>query len=78
MKGDLRALLDRLPAQQGRVLKMRYGIPCPDASEDGEPMSLTAIGRVLGISRDRVRNIERDGLANLRRISDAVEAYVVG
>ena len=76
MKGDLRALLERLPVQQCRVLKMRYGIPCPDTPEDGEPMSLTAIGRVMGISRDRVRNIERDALANLRRISDAVEAYV--
>ena len=78
MKGDLRALLERLPVQQCRVLKMRYGIPCADTPEDGEPMSLTAIGRVLGISRDRVRNIERDALANLRRISDAVEAYVAG
>ena len=34
-------------------------------------------GRILGISRDRVRNLERDGLAGLRRLSDAVEAYVV-
>ena len=33
-------------------------------------------GRVLGMSRDRVRNLERDGLAGLRRISDQVEAYV--
>ena len=30
-----------------------------------EPMSLTGIGRVLGISRDRVRNLERDGLRGL-------------
>ena len=44
---------------------------------DGEdPMSLTGIGRVLGISRDRVRNLERDGLRGLRRIGDCVEAYV--
>jgi RNA polymerase nonessential primary-like sigma factor len=71
LKGDLRALLEQLPDPQGRVLKMRYGI-------DGEePMSLTGIGRILGISRDRVRNLERDGLAGLRRLSDAVEAYVV-
>ncbi|MEB3307959.1 MAG: sigma factor-like helix-turn-helix DNA-binding protein, partial [Cyanobacteriota bacterium] len=76
MKGDLRALLERLPVQQCRVLKMRYGIAGADSPEEGTPMSLTAIGRVLGISRDRVRNIERDALANLRRISDAVEAYV--
>ena len=71
LKGDLRALLEQLPELQGKVLKMRYGI-------DGEePMSLTGIGRILGISRDRVRNLERDGLASLRRVSDAVEAYVV-
>ncbi|MCX5947519.1 MAG: RNA polymerase sigma factor, RpoD/SigA family, partial [Cyanobacteria bacterium] len=71
LKGDLRALLEQLPDLQGKVLRMRYGI-------DGEePMSLTGIGRILGISRDRVRNLERDGLASLRRVSDAVAAYVV-
>ena len=37
-------------------LRMRYGM------DGDEPMSLTGIGRVLGISRDRVRNLERDGL----------------
>jgi RNA polymerase nonessential primary-like sigma factor len=70
LKGDLRALLEQLPELQGQVLRMRYGI------EDGEPMSLTAIGRHLGISRDRVRNLERDGLANLRRRREVVQAYV--
>ena len=76
LKGDLRALLDRLPELQCRVLKMRYGIDCEGNPEPEEPMSLTGIGRILGISRDRVRNLERDGLAGLRRISEAVEAYV--
>ncbi|MCP9829989.1 RpoD/SigA family RNA polymerase sigma factor [Synechococcus sp. HJ21-Hayes] len=70
MRGDMRALLERLPDLQGRVLKMRYGIDVE------EPMSLTGIGRVLGMSRDRVRNLERDGLAGLRRLSESVEAYV--
>jgi RNA polymerase nonessential primary-like sigma factor len=57
---------------------MRYGIPSPDNPESEEPMSLTGIGRVLGISRDRVRNLERDGLTGLRRLSNRVEAYVAG
>ena len=70
LKGDLRTLLDQLPELQGRVLKMRYGI------EGDEPMSLTGIGRIMGISRDRVRNMERDGLAGLRRLSDAVDGYL--
>ena len=61
---------------QGRVLKMRYAIPCRDVPDPDEPMSLTGIGRVLGISRDRVRNLERDGLAGLRRLSQNVQAYV--
>ena len=70
LRGDMRALLEQLPDLQGRVLKMRYGI------DVDEPMSLTGIGRILGMSRDRVRNLERDGLANLRRLSQNVQAYV--
>ena len=70
LKGDLRTLLSQLPHLQEQVLRMRYGM-------DGEePMSLTGIGRILGMSRDRVRNLERDGLAGLRRVSDQVEAYI--
>ena len=70
LRGDMRSLLEQLTPLQCRVLKMRYGI------ELEEPMSLTGIGRELGMSRDRVRNLERDGLAGLRRLSEAVEAYV--
>ena len=70
MKGDLETLLEQLPELQNRVLRMRYGI-------DGDyPMTLTGIGRVLGISRDRVRNLERDGLRGLRKSGDSVEAYM--
>ena len=68
MRGDLHSLLHQLPDLQCRVLRMRYGM------DGDEPMSLTGIGRVLGISRDRVRNLERDGLRGLRRLSDNVEA----
>jgi len=70
LKGDLRALVEQLPELQARVLRMRYGM------EGEEPMSLTGIGRVLGISRDRVRNLEREALAGLRRRSSAIEDYM--
>ena len=76
LRMDMRGLLDQLPDLQGRVLKMRYAIPCRDVPDPDEPMSLTGIGRVLGISRDRVRTLERDGLAGLRRLSQNVQAYV--
>ena len=70
MKSDLESLLDQLPDLQNRVLKLRYGL------QGGEPMNLTGIGRVLGISRDRVRNLERDGLKGLRKHSESIEAYI--
>ena len=70
MKGDLETLLEQLPELQNRVLRMRYGM------DGDDPMSLTGIGRVLGISRDRVRNLERDGLRGLRKSGDSVEAYM--
>ncbi|WP_269609056.1 RpoD/SigA family RNA polymerase sigma factor [Prochlorococcus marinus] len=71
MKGDLETLLEQLPELQNRVLRMRYGM------DGDDPMSLTGIGRVLGISRDRVRNLERDGLRGLRKTGDSVQAYMV-
>ncbi len=70
MKGDLESILEQLPELQNRVLRMRYGM------DGDDPMSLTGIGRVLGISRDRVRNLERDGLRGLRKTSETVEAYM--
>jgi len=70
MKGDLESLLEQLPELQNRVLRMRYGM------DGDDPMSLTGIGRVLGISRDRVRNLERDGLRGLRKAGESVQAYM--
>ena len=70
MKGDLETMLEQLPELQNRVLRMRYGM------DGDDPMSLTGIGRVLGISRDRVRNLERDGLRGLRKAGETVEAYM--
>ena len=70
MKGDLETLLEQLPELQNRVLRMRYGM------DGDDPMSLTGIGRVLGISRDRVRNLERDGLRGLRKSGESVHAYM--
>jgi len=70
MKGDLETLLEQLPELQNRVLRMRYGM------DGDDPMSLTGIGRVLGISRDRVRNLERDGLRGLRKSGESVQAYM--
>ncbi len=70
MKGDLHALIDQLPEIQGLVLRKRYGI------DGDDPMTLTGIGRDLGMSRDRIRNLERDGLRLLRQKSKSYDAYI--
>jgi RNA polymerase primary sigma factor len=53
-----RALHD-LPERDRSVLELRYGLG------DNDPHSLEAIGRRLGLTRERVRQIEADALENL-------------
>ena len=70
MKGDLEILLEQLPELQSQVLRMRYGI-------DGEdPMSLTGIAKSLGMSRDKARRLERDGLILLRKSPKQLNEYL--
>ncbi len=49
-----------LPDREQRILKLRYGL---DGSED--PKSLEEIGRILGITRERVRQLEAEALRHL-------------
>jgi RNA polymerase primary sigma factor len=49
-----------LPAREQEVIKLRYGF-----DGDQEPKSLEQIGRILGITRERVRQIETQALARL-------------
>jgi RNA polymerase primary sigma factor len=50
----------RLPERQQEVLKLRYGL-----NGDEDPMSLDAIARQIGMSRERVRSLELDALERL-------------
>ncbi len=54
----VRRALAGLPERERRVLELRFGF-------EGEAASLEEIGRELGMSRERVRQIERDSLARL-------------
>ena len=62
IKEDIRELITELPEMQAAVISMRYGI----GEEILEPMSMTAIGQVLNMSRDRVRTLEHKAVRNLR------------
>jgi RNA polymerase primary sigma factor len=56
----LRRAMGNLPEREQVVLKLRYGL-----NGDVEPVSLEEIGRKLGVTRERVRQLEADALERL-------------
>lgn len=72
LKRDLQMLLADLTPQQQRVLSLRFGL------EDGKNMTLANIGSLLEISRERVRQIEREALTKLRKRRNDMREYLAG
>jgi RNA polymerase primary sigma factor len=60
--GRLRELLDGLDTREARILKLRFGIGT------GEPMTLKAIGKRFGLTRERVRQMEQRALERLGEV----------
>jgi len=58
---ELRKALEVLSERERRVLSLRYGL------EDDEPKTLEETGKLLGISRERVRQIQNEALEKLRQ-----------
>jgi len=63
MREQLDAVLSTLESRERQVLRMRYGL------DDGRPRTLDEIGKAFGLSRERIRQIERDTMAKLRHPS---------
>ena len=61
----LRKALLELPERERTVLNLRYGL-----GGDREPMSLEAIGKELGLTRERVRQIEANALETLSMLRE--------
>ncbi|MBE8997667.1 MULTISPECIES: RNA polymerase sigma factor, RpoD/SigA family [unclassified Nostoc] len=70
LRQDLNNLLAELTPQQREVLALRFGL------EDGNEMSLAKVGERLNLSRERVRQLEHQALAHLRRRRANVQEYV--
>ncbi|MDH6060078.1 RNA polymerase sigma factor, RpoD/SigA family [Chrysosporum bergii ANA360D] len=70
LREDLNNLLAELTPQQRQVLSLRFGL------EDGNEMSLAKVGERLSLSRERVRQLEHQALAHLRRRRAHVKEYV--
>jgi RNA polymerase primary sigma factor len=56
---EVRRAIASLPERQRRIVELRFGI-------GGEPQALEAIGKELGITRERVRQLEAEALARLQ------------
>ena len=67
---DLEKLMEDLTPQQKEVLALRFGLA------DGQPLTLAKIGSRLNISRERVRQIEREALSKLRKRKANIREYL--
>lgn len=61
LTNELQRLMADLTPQQREVISLRFGLT------DGQSMTLARIGEILSISRERVRQIEREALTKLRK-----------
>ena len=70
MSNDLEQLMADLTPQQREVLALRFGLA------DGQALTLAKIGDRLNISRERVRQIEREALTKLRKRKIDIDQYL--
>ncbi len=60
----VRRLLDKIDEREATILRLRFGI------DEDEPMTLKDIGAKIGLTRERVRQLEREAL---RKLKDEIE-----
>jgi RNA polymerase primary sigma factor len=63
LQEELEALILTLPPREARVLKLRFGL------QDGKSYSLEEIGQRFGLTRERIRQLEKRALRRLRHPS---------
>jgi RNA polymerase primary sigma factor len=65
LQDRLRLVLGTLPERSASVMRMRFGL------DDGRARTLDEVGKELGLTRERIRQIERDTLRELRKSDTA-------
>jgi RNA polymerase primary sigma factor len=65
LQDRLRSVLGTLPDRSATVMRMRFGL------DDGRARTLDEVGKELGLTRERIRQIERDTIKDLRRSDSA-------
>ncbi|MCZ4608581.1 RNA polymerase sigma factor [Streptomyces sp. Lzd4kr] len=72
LREHLEAVLSTLGERERKVVQLRYGL------EDGRPRTLEEIGRIFGVTRERIRQIESKTLNKLRdhAFADQLRGYL--
>ncbi|KAK7345540.1 hypothetical protein VNO77_16145 [Canavalia gladiata] len=72
MRRHVLNVLSILSPKERRIIRLRYGF------EDGEPKSLSEIGDIFGLSRERIRRLEMRALYKLKKclVKQGLDAYV--
>ena len=74
LQQHLASVLDELSTRERTVIERRFGL------HDAQPQTLEQVGAELGLTRERIRQIEAKALAKLRHpaLADALEGYLRG
>ena len=67
---DLEKMMSLLTPQQQQVLTLRFGL------QNTQPRTLAQIGALLNMSRERIRQIERDAISKLRKRKGDMSSYL--
>ena len=68
----LKKALKKLPARERYILERRFGI------RDGSELTLEAVSHILKLSKERVRQLEREALLKLRLSLDGLRGQLMG
>jgi RNA polymerase primary sigma factor len=63
LNDTLETLLNHLTAREARILRLRYGL------QDGQTRTLHEVAEKFGLSRERIRQIEREAMAKIRLVA---------
>jgi RNA polymerase primary sigma factor len=63
LQEQIQAALDKLPPREAQILRLRYGLA------DGRVYTLEEVGQTIGVTRERVRQLEAQALNRLRQSS---------
>jgi len=70
LRDGIEELLAELPPKQRQVMVLRYGL------EDGQEMSLASISKRMDLSREQVRQLERQAMDSLRKRKARMQEYI--